>query len=139
MPVGSGTVGPGISSPSTGGGVGTVTKLAGTSSSGHALTSGTDVTILTYTTPNDGEMHHAQLAWTLLAGASGTTGGAIRFIYTSGGTQNFESINAGGLSDNDYLEGTSTFTIDPDTTVTLQQQTPLAAGAATMFATIIGE
>jgi hypothetical protein len=138
MTVGAGVVGSGIAGAGKAP-AGTVSKLAGTPAAGYAYTAGINTTIATFTTPNDGKMHHFQLAWTIVAGAAGTTGGAIRLIYTSGGQQNFTSINAGGLTDNDYLEGSFVATIDPNTTVTLQQQTALSAGSATMFATMIGE
>jgi hypothetical protein len=141
MGVGAGEVGAGISPPpaSSTPAAGTVTKLAGTPSTGYAYQNATDVNILSYTFPNDGEMHHVQLAWTILAGAAGSTGGAVRFNWTSAGQGAATSINPGTLTDNDFLNGSQTFTVDPGSTIQLQQQTAMTAGAATMYATIIGE
>lgn len=50
--------------------------MASTGNSGHALINGTG-TILSYTTPNDGQLHPIVVTFAIDLGGGGTTGGTI--------------------------------------------------------------
>lgn len=116
---------------------GTAKQVAKTPSTGTAF-GASQASILTWTAPNDGQMHQATYAGIIVAGAAGTTGGAVRILYTAGGQSNNFSVSAGTLSANQVASSQDSLAVDPGTTVNLQQATGLAAGAATIWASIMG-
>lgn len=118
---------------------GAVKQAASTIGTGFAMQNASDVTILQYTAPNDGKVHQVLLAMQIIAGAAGSTGGAIVYIYTQGGTQFITSLSGGGLSANQVVGLNANFVslaVDPGTTVTLQQQTAVTVGAAKVYAAL---
>jgi hypothetical protein len=110
-----------------------VNLLATTGVGGFALQDATP-TILTWTAPNDGNMHRVQL-WGELQVGTTAAGGQISLSYTTpGGSSEEVQIIAGsqaaGVS---YLAGNSRVTVAPSTTVSLVQATALTSGAATIY------
>jgi len=111
--------------------------VATTGESGFALQNGTP-TIISWTAPNDGNLHRVQLFF-LVDVTSTQTGGAVQAQPISPlGDTAFIVVFAGGAS-----SGTShgpanatTFTIGPNTTFSLVQSSAQSAGAAKVFAEI---
>jgi hypothetical protein len=111
-----------------------LTPQARTAATGFALVNGTP-NIITWTTPNDGQMHQAITSGTLIV-SSALTGGAVIVRYTAGGVAQAAQLMAGNAAAN--VSGQQTVTADPNTTVTIAQQTAATAGAATLYAAISG-
>jgi hypothetical protein len=114
--------------------------LAATPEAGFALQNATP-TILSWTAPNDGNLHRAKLIIYLLV-TSGETGGNINIDFTdpSNTSRAFGlglSGKAAGEYGNQQYEWESLFAY-PGTTVTLVQSSALTGGAATVWAEIWG-
>lgn len=98
--------------------------------------------IITWTAPNDGNMHMF-VALSVVHVTSAETGGQVQVIYQSpitGAGNHFSQLLAGGLgTDVNGQTGTTIFgLVEPGTTVTIQQTSALSAGAATVWAEIWG-
>jgi hypothetical protein len=110
---------------------GGLTQVAATPAAGAALVNGTP-TILSWTAPNDGQLHSFMIGG-LLDVTANETGGAIEVDWTNlGGGQAF-TLYAAGLAAGLYYPSSS-FTqpvvVQPGTTVTIKQASALTAGAA---------
>jgi hypothetical protein len=109
--------------------------------SGYALVNGTG-TIFSWTPPNDGQLHHFLLDLFLLV-TSNTTGGDISLTFWDpadfsahteiilGGTQ---SVGPHGTT----LQGYSNIPVPGGKPVTLAQTSAMTAGAATLWADLLG-
>ena len=110
--------------------------VATTPAAGIALINGTQ-NILTYTTPNDGNLHTVILAC-MIHVTTAQTGGAIELLSTINGAAFTDSFFAGGgtvgLKNNHF-----NVVCDPNTTVTIKQSTAQTAGVATAFIQLFGE
>lgn len=102
---------------------------------GFALQNGTPV-ILSWTAPNDGQLHRVSLFSTLDA-TSAETGGIISLTYTApDGNGGSAQIYPGGQT-GVHTGGVDMIVIKPGSTVSLVQ-TALTAGAAVLWAEIWG-
>lgn len=111
--------------------------LATTGLSGFALQNGTP-NILTWTAPNDGQMHRATLSGELVV-TSTETGGAVQATITDpGGTVRNRSILNGGLGASFNSVTGNGWTVAPNTTVTVAQSSALTGGAAILYAELWG-
>lgn len=112
------------------GNLGGMRQMASTGAAGYTLVNATG-NILTYTTPNDGQMHRVMVVGEVKV-TSAQTGGAIglTFTYPDGSTSPTASINAGGSGAGYHGLSNVTFDVAPNTTVTLQQTSAQSAGAA---------
>ena len=120
-----------------------LTRKASTGISGFALADGTG-TIISWTAPNDGQLHR----FTLLALAhvsSAETGGQVVVEYAgpwTGAVTHTTTLFAAGLASDGGAgtapSSTPQVTVGPGTTVTIAQATALTAGAATVYAEIWG-
>jgi hypothetical protein len=122
----------------TSGGSPILRRVATTGPNGFALQNGTP-TILTWTAPDDGQLHTVLLAGRLIVTAA-ETGGAwgVRNTTTSNGIQ----VQPGGTSVSDASVtwgGTVAFTLFGGETIAFLQLTALTAGAATVYAEIWAE
>lgn len=120
---------------SSGGGLPVVAK---TTPNGTALVNGTP-TILSWTAPNDGQLHVATYAFAIDVTVL-QTGGAVTVNWTSQGVAHNFQPAAGGLAVGAYYTNagaTSQFTVDPGTTVSIVQSSAQTAGAATVAAAIL--
>lgn len=106
-----------------------------TPAAGFALQNGTP-NILTFTTPNDGNIHGYYLASSMNVTVL-EVGGAVNLNFTAGGHAYSNSVFNSGAAVGNYI-GVSTFPADPNTTVTLVQTAALTSGAAVVFASIVG-
>jgi hypothetical protein len=114
---------------------GLLTATATAGNSGFVLVNGTG-TIISWTAPNDGAKHRAQLFFSA-AVTSNLTGGQVRLTYTIGAQTSTVNILAGGNTTGGYpLLNPANVIIDPNTTITLSQQTAMTVGAATVWAEI---
>lgn len=115
----------------------TLGQANSTGPNGVALVNGTP-NILTWTAPNDGNLHFATVG-AVLATTSTCTGGAVNISGTTGGVAWAHTLiganqTAGGAT------GTSgPVAIDPGTTLTVLQATALTAGAAKLYAGIFAQ
>lgn len=112
--------------------------VATTGPNGYVLQNGT-ANILTWTAPNDGQLHRFMVFSTLDV-FSAETGGAIGINYTvpGGGAQSHTFYAAGlapAVPTSPAFPGLAP-AISPGTTVTLTQSSALTAGAATLWAEI---
>ena len=110
--------------------------VAATPAAGSALTSGTP-TFLTWTAPNDGNLHQVNLIYSLQV-TSLETGGAITMSITApGGGTLTPSVNAGGSAAGNFANNIQRL-VAPNTTVTVAQTSALTGGAATFFGILVG-
>ena len=112
---------------------------ATTGTGGFALQNATP-TILTWTVPNDGQLHMFTVV-SVLHVTSAETGGVVQVVYqspVSGAGSHFSQILAGGLAtDTNGQTGTTIFGLaQAGTSVTVQQTSALTAGAASLRAEI---
>lgn len=122
----------------SGGISGGISTQAKTPLAGFALQNGTS-DILTWTTPNDGNLHTVDVAGVLVVSLL-EVGGLIRLLYTLGGNQIAQTLWAGGSAVGNYYSAfAGAVTCDPNTTQRLQQNTALTSGSASLFATILGQ
>jgi hypothetical protein len=115
---------------------GGIVRQSTTGTSGFPLQNATPSNIVSWTAPNDGQLHQALISATLVV-ASAETGGQVFIRWTSGGAaQVFTVANAnlgtGGVTYNNVC------VVDPGATIHIDQNTALTAGAATMYAVIAG-
>jgi hypothetical protein len=111
-----------------------------TGPSGYTLGGTSGVTILTWTPPNDGNQHRFTL-FTDLSVTTANTGGQISVNFTDpGGTARTQPIYGGSYSTGYHLpkSGTATFACQANQAVTLTQSSAQTAGAATLWADIVG-
>jgi len=113
-------------------------KQAATANAGFALTNGTP-TILSFTTPNDGNNHRYTVQF-ILDVATLEVGGATGVTYTApdGTVTTAQQILAGGQAAGTHLWGFNNFVVAPNTTFAVVQTSALTGGAATAFAEIWG-
>lgn len=111
--------------------------LATTGPSGTALTNGTP-TILSWTAPNDGQMHRILVLGNLVV-SSALTGGQITASNTPpGGAVNSPVLAAAGSGAGTHGLTQVSGVVQAGTTVTVQQGSAVTAGAATLLAEIWG-
>lgn len=104
---------------------------------GFALQNATP-TILSWTAPNDGNMHRFQIVGTLIV-TSAETGGEVEILFTPpGGTQQAKVFASPNVAPGTYNATIQAGTIGPGTTVLLSQVTALTAGAASVTGEIWG-
>lgn len=128
----------GASAPASGAAAtGTFVKQSQTPAAGTALINGTQ-TILSWTTPNDGNLHMFTYQM-LLDVTSDETGGAIFLTFTTGGIAVNSAQSLGGQPAGSSNIQAASGQADPNTTVTIHQTGALTAGAAKVFATLLGE
>lgn len=105
---------------------------------GYTLVNATGV-ILSWTAPNDGNIHLVQLA-TALRVTSPETGGQIQFKFSSpdGTAGGVSQVSGGGLAAGVYNGSAIPVTmVGPNTTVTVEQTSALSIGAAQFWARIL--
>lgn len=110
--------------------------VARTPAAGIALVNGTP-NLLTWTTPNDGQIHTF-----MVSGGSNTTvaatGGAIQIQWTTFGVVQITQIDAGGHGVGIFQIFLSPRMADPNTQVVISQQTALTAGAVAAALSLLG-
>jgi len=111
-------------------------QVATTGDGGYALVDGTG-TILSWTVPNDGNLHTALVAGTLIVTSAGT-GGAIGTETTDTvlGNQTYPAAMYSSAASSGINQ--HAFCVGPGATVTVYQSSALTAGAAKVFVTIFG-
>ena len=111
---------------------GLLTKVATTGTAGVALING-NLTILTWTAPNDGKTHTVFIAASITVTAA-ETGGQCNVNGTSPGgaygTLFFSSSQAAATYP---AQGTQVYVVGPGDTLSLAQVSALTAGAATVY------
>lgn len=113
------------------------TVVAATPLGGFALQNATP-SIISWTTPNDGQLHAVELSAMLIV-STAQTGGAVIISCTIGGQVKQLTIYGGGAAAGVFAQvSVITVECDPNTTVSLLQQTALTAGAANVYAEFIG-
>jgi hypothetical protein len=118
-----------------------MTLLATTGLSGFALVNGTP-TIISWTAPNDGQLHRVEVFASVLV-TSTETGGILRVTWMGPGASTAQATQLLGASNAastaSYAPNASmTFTIQPNTTVSVVQGSALTVGSATAYAEIWG-
>lgn len=117
--------------------------VASTGLTGYTLINGTG-NVISWTAPNDGNMHAATVTSTLVVSTT-ETGGAFTFgSQNSGGAgtliagaAGWSNIYVAGLSNGAYSPNNPPeLAVGPGNTVYLFQSTALTVGAAKMYATI---
>lgn len=124
-----------------GGGSSGLAQVATTGASGYALVNSTG-TILSWTAPNDGNLHTVLVSGGM--NVSGTpAGGRIYTTFVVGGSSqtnmlliNPTSSGYWSMTSGHNTPGVVGFCCDPNTTVTVQQGSALTSGTATLYATI---
>lgn len=112
---------------------------ASTGVAGFALQNATP-TILSWTAPNDGQLHRGILFVSLFV-SSAATGGQVNLTWTQPGGNVFNpAVFAASQGSGGHLPtgGTAGFNVAAGSAVTLNQATALTAGAATLWAEIWG-
>jgi len=139
LPVGSAGQVLGVSGGAPAWGMG-MTLLASTPASGTALANGTQ-TILTWTAPNDGNMHRFALT-SVVHVTSAETGGGLQLQWKlPDGTADTNGLYAGGSGTGIQINpggGVFMQLVEPGTTVNFVQTSALTAGAATVWAELWG-
>jgi hypothetical protein len=112
-----------------------LTPTVRTAPAGFSLVNGTP-NILSFTTPNDGNVHSYFVSTTLNVTVA-ETGGAVQVTWTSGGVAYVATYYAGGsgIGTNNV---SGQVVADPNTVVTLKQSSALSAGTASVNAAISG-
>lgn len=109
--------------------------VATTGPAGFALVNGTP-TFLTWTAPNDGQMHRALVFGTMQVTVT-EVGGTIQQTYTDpGGTAIFSQVIAGGLAAGAAQLTAKLVTVQAGSVFGLRQSAALTGGAATLWAEI---
>jgi len=110
---------------------GLLTKVADTGTSGYTLANSTPV-IISWTAPNDGNLHY--VSWGMyLSVTSAETGGNI--ITSIQGLYSIGNGFGGGLAVGNYVAGTNTV-VPPGSTFQIKQSVALTAGASVLSAQI---
>lgn len=115
--------------------VNSLTPTARTSTAGFALQNGTP-NVLTFNTPNDGNMHEYGVAATLNV-TTLEVGGQVSLNWTAGGHAYSVVAFASALAVGNYTFS-QPIIADPNTAVTIAQTAALTSGAANAFAAISG-
>lgn len=109
--------------------------VADTGGGGFALQNGTP-TILSWTAPNDGNLHSVILTASIIV-TSAETGGAVGAKLTlSNGTSGGEQIEPPNLGPGLYVNRMANVAVPAGATYALYQSSSLTAGAATLYAQI---
>jgi hypothetical protein len=103
---------------------------------GVALSGAGTPTFLQWTAPNDGQMHYASVSADENV-TSALTGGGATVTYTADGTPSTATILPAGAGVGG-ARGSFQLPIDPGSTVSMQQQAIVSAGAAVVNAVIVG-
>lgn len=114
-----------------------LTRRATTGAAGYALVNGTG-TIISWTAPDDGQLHRASL-WMMKNVASGETGGKINYSWTlpDGTAAGYTADNGGNSAGLIYMYAQPwNVMVKGGTAVTITQVTALSAGASTLWAEI---
>lgn len=112
---------------------GPMVRVATTGGSGFALQNATP-TILTWTAPNDGNLHSFLVNFRCIV-SSNETGGHVGFTFSS--TGNGINLNSGTEGAGDHSnESGNTWVAFPGETITVSQLTALSVGAATVYCEI---
>lgn len=116
----------------------TLVPVASTPVAGYTLINGTS-TILTWTAPNDGKNHLAEVFYQLSV-TSAETGGAIQSSYTApDGNLGVSTALAGGSGTGRFTpNGPQMFILGPGQAININQSSALTAGAAVLWVTILG-
>jgi hypothetical protein len=112
---------------------------AATAAAGYTLVNGTG-NIITWTTPNDGNLHRVTI-FAVITTSSTETGGAITLLFTSpSGGAGSVGLYASGLSGpaTRASGAPAVLVVGPNTTVTVEQSAALTGGAAVVWAEIWG-
>jgi hypothetical protein len=116
---------------------GPLALLASTDIEGFPLQNATP-NILTWTAPNDGQMHRVTVSG-ILGVSSATTGGAITLEGTSPAGAFASSIQGGTQGAGVHaLTSPGFLAVSSGTTVTLQQTSAVTAGAGVVYAELWG-
>jgi len=128
-----------VTAASSGSGGGTALTLQeSTGTEGYTLIDGTG-TILSWTVPNDGNIHTAVISVTLDV-TSTETGGAFGISFTApNGSSAASTISSGGSSAGGHPVTPAVAICEPGSTVYLTQNSALTGGAAVLWATIHGD
>ena len=114
-----------------------LTLQVATASAGYTLVNGTG-TIITWTTPNDGNVHHVHL-YAYVYATSTMTAGQVNGVFTDpAGHANNVSLVAGGIATAGSAWNTWDVLVEANTAVTVSQGTALTGGAAKCWAAIWG-
>jgi hypothetical protein len=117
-----------------------MTLLATTGTAGYALVNGTG-NILTWTAPNDGNMHRVSMFGNLWT-TSTETGGAISVSITDPGghSSGNQTIDAGnhGVNFHQLSNGYWNLLVEAGSTVTISQTSALTGGASTLWMELWG-
>ena len=111
-------------------------KVASTGTAGYTYINGTGP-ILSWTAPNDGQMHRVLLIGQIRSITVPQTGGAIvmSMEYPDGSGAPSPSVNAGGNGTGGFHAfSNSVFLIQPGSTITLQQSTAQTTGSTVLWA-----
>lgn len=109
---------------------------AKTATAGFPLINGTP-TILSYTTPNDGQKHSILVASSKSVSVL-EVGGVITVSFFINGVQGFSNIFPGGNGVGDTPENNPVaIMVDPNTVVSVFQGSALTAGASILYASIM--
>ncbi len=111
--------------------------LAGTSLAGYPLVNGTG-TILSWTAPDDGQLHRVSVAGSLNVN-SAETGGLVQLVAVdpAGGTS-YSEVAPAGAAAGSHVVATPIVIVGPGTVVAVKQESALTAGAATLWAELWG-
>lgn len=110
--------------------------VASTGIAGFTLVNGTP-NIISWTAPNDGAMHQAQISITVDVTVA-ATGGAINVAATDPASGALSLTPVGGGQGVGGHAGQASLLVAPGTTVQISQGVALTAGAAKCFAQIWG-
>jgi hypothetical protein len=115
-----------------------LTLLATTGTGGYALVNGTG-NVISWTAPNDGNLHRIQVFATLHITTT-EVGGAIRVNFTDpAGGSGTPTIFGGTQANGTYQPSSlSSVLVEAGTTVAIVQASALTSGAATLYAEIWG-
>ena len=116
-----------------------LTRLASTGTTGFALQDATPI-ILSWTAPNDGNLHYVAGISVLVDCTAAATGGALAVVaYGVGGiTSVADQISAGGFSVGQTIAYEKPIALPPGQLVMLKQSGALTAGNVTVYADIWG-
>lgn len=113
-----------------------LTKVAATPLAGYTYVNGTG-TIISWTAPNDGQMHRVVLIGQIRSITVPQTGGAISMSleYPDGSGNPSPSVNAGGNGTGGFHGFSNTvFLVQPGSTIALQQSSAQTAGSTVLWA-----
>lgn len=113
-------------------------NLASTGIAGFALVNGTP-TILSWTSPNDGQMHRVELSFSMDVTSSETGGQLILSIPEVDGAASTHLVQAASQPAGVYgNQSPGIYATGPGQTITLSQASALTLGAAKIWAELWG-